>query len=83
MRLCLDHAVHHPTRRPQKSPALCQLAARAFGHNSGGQIFAVRPDGTGLRQVTNARGFTTDADGTFHAELVGPIAYGPGLGALP
>lgn len=41
----------------------------------GDQIFAMRPDGTGLRQLTNARGMTTDPDGTVHVELAGPFAY--------
>ena len=48
---------------------------------SGQQLFAMRPDGTGLRQLTNARGMTTDPDGTIHVELPGPYAYtspGPG-----
>ncbi len=35
----------------------------------------MRPDGTGLRQLTNARGMVTDADGkTIHVELYGPVA---------
>ena len=41
----------------------------------GSQIFAMRPDGTGLRQLTNARGMTTDPDGTVHVEIAGPFAY--------
>src|SRR5262245_11320109 len=41
----------------------------------GDQIFAMRPDGTGLRQLTNARGMTTDPDGTVHVEMPGPFAY--------
>jgi hypothetical protein len=44
-----------------------------FGTNSyGGQIFTMRPDGTGLRQLTATRGLTTDADGTVTVELPGP-----------
>jgi len=39
------------------------------------QIFAVRPDGTGLRQLTDAAGFTTDPDGSFRVELPGPFAH--------
>jgi len=42
---------------------------------SGQQLFAMRPDGTGLRQLTNARGMTTEPDGTIHVELPGPFAY--------
>ena len=41
----------------------------------GEQLFAMRPDGTGLRQLTSARGMTTDSDGTVHVELPGPVAY--------
>jgi hypothetical protein len=41
----------------------------------GAQIFAMRPNGTGLRQLTNARGMTTDPDGTIRVELPGPFAY--------
>ena len=46
----------------------------------GVQVFSVRPDGTDLRQLTNLREITTDADGTFSAELLGPFAY-PGSGS--
>jgi hypothetical protein len=35
----------------------------------------MRPDGSGLRQLTNARGMTTDPDGTVHVEIAGPFAY--------
>jgi hypothetical protein len=47
------------------------IGANPFGD----QIFAMRPDGTGLRQLTNARGMTTEADGTVHVEMPGPFAY--------
>jgi hypothetical protein len=45
------------------------------GNPFGDQLFAMRPDGTGLRQLTAARGMTTDPDGTVHVELPGPVAY--------
>ena len=45
------------------------------GNPFGDQLFAMRPDGTGLRQLTNARGMTTDPDGTVHVELPGPEVY--------
>jgi hypothetical protein len=51
------------------------------GNPFGDQIFAMRRDGSGLRQLTATRGVTTDPDGTIHAELPGPFAYarrGPG-----
>jgi hypothetical protein len=41
----------------------------------GDQLFAMRPDGSGLRQLTATRGMTIDPDGTVHAELPGPFAY--------
>jgi len=42
---------------------------------NGSQIFAMRPDGSGLRQVTDLGGLVTEADGTVAAELPGPFAY--------
>jgi hypothetical protein len=39
------------------------------------QIFAIRPDGSGLRQLTDAAGVTTNPDGSFRVELPGPYAY--------
>jgi hypothetical protein len=46
-----------------------------FGSNPyGSQIFTMRPDGTGLRQLTATRGMTRDADGTLTFELPGPWA---------
>jgi hypothetical protein len=35
----------------------------------------MRQDGTGLRQVTAARGRETLPDGTLRVEVVGPFAY--------
>jgi hypothetical protein len=43
----------------------------------GSQVFAMRPDGSDLRQLTDARGLVKEADGTFLGELPGPFAYGP------
>jgi hypothetical protein len=52
-----------------------------FGTNpSGGQLFAMRPDGSHLRQLTASRGLTIDADGTVTADLPGPFRYS-GAGA--
>jgi hypothetical protein len=41
----------------------------------GGQILAMRPDGLGLRQLTDAAGFTSNPDGRIRVELPGPFAY--------
>jgi hypothetical protein len=46
-----------------------------FGTNPyGGQVFAMRPDGTQLRQLTATRGRVEEA-GAVSVELPGPIAY--------
>jgi len=47
---------------------------------SGGQLFAMRGDGSGLRQLTVTRGMTIDPDGTVHAENPGPFAYASEVG---
>jgi len=39
------------------------------------QIFAIRPDGSGLRQLTDAAGFTVNPDGSIRVEIPGPFAY--------
>lgn len=56
-----------------------------FGTNpNGGQIFAMRADGTGLRQLTHARGLVTLPDGTVTVEIPGPFAYSARpLGTFP
>jgi hypothetical protein len=48
----------------------------------GSQLFAMRPDGSGIRQLTATRGLTTDADGAVTAELPGPYAYTGGGAAI-
>jgi len=40
-----------------------------------GQIFAIRPDGSGLRQLTAARGCVVGADGSVTFEVPGPFGY--------
>ena len=53
-------------------------SADPLGTNpKGGQIFAVQPDGTGLRQLTASRGLVREAAGVYLGELPGPWAYGP------
>ena len=47
-----------------------------FGTNpNGGQLFAMAADGSGLRQLTAARGLVTEADGTSIVELPSNYAY--------
>ena len=47
------------------------LGANPFGD----QIFAMRPDGTGLRQLTDVAGFTTHPGGSVRVELPALFAY--------
>jgi hypothetical protein len=44
---------------------------------NGDQVFAMRPDGSDLLQLTHARGLKNQSGGTVLGELPGPIAYGP------
>src|SRR5262249_49223125 len=44
---------------------------------NGGQIFAVEANGSGLRQLTAAQGFTFRPDRSSHAEIPSHWAYGP------
>ena len=41
----------------------------------GYQALSMRPDGSGLRQLTSARGVETDPDGAVHIELPGPFYF--------
>jgi len=53
-----------------------------FGANPyGDQMFAIRVDGTDLRQLTHARGLVRESDGTVSSENVGPVASSAFLGA--
>lgn len=45
------------------------------GNPFGDQLFAMRQDGSGLRQLTAARGRDVLPDGTLRFEIVGPFAY--------
>ncbi len=50
-----------------------------FGTNPNGeQIFAMRPDGSGLRQLTHIRGIVRSPSGTVETELAGPASYSGG-----
>jgi hypothetical protein len=45
----------------------------------GGQIFAMRSDGSDLHQLTNTRGLITEPDGTVTGEFPGPFAFSSNL----
>jgi hypothetical protein len=38
------------------------------------RVFSMRPAGSGLRQLTMARGVEIDPDGRMHVELPGPVS---------
>ena len=68
-------------QRPGADTVVFYSTCDPLGTNpNGGQIFAMHFDGTGLRQLTHARGAATEADGTVTAELPGPFAYPQGGG---
>lgn len=49
-----------------------------FGTNpNGGQLFAMRSDGSGLRQLTATHGTRVLPDGNLTVQLPGPFAYSP------
>ena len=61
---------------PSTGAIVFDSSCNAFGSTAvGQQVFAIRPDGSGFRQVTNYRGATTDSDGAVSVELPGPVAY--------
>lgn len=63
---------------PETQTLVFTSSCDPFGTNpAGDQIFAMRPDGTGLRQLTAMRGVVTAADGSVDVQLPGPIAYQP------
>ena len=65
-----------PTQDPVTQAVAFDSTCDPLGANPyGDQIFAMRPDGSGLRQLTDAAGYTTNPDGSFRVELPGPFAY--------
>ena len=47
------------------------------GTPNAGQLFAINPDGGGLRALTQTRGLTVHDDGSVSVEIAGPFANGP------
>jgi hypothetical protein len=66
-----------PLARDTNTGALLfQSSCDPFGTNpNGSQYFAMGADGSGLRQLTSARGLVTQADGTVIGELLDPVFY--------
>jgi hypothetical protein len=71
-------AVLRLAQDPRSRTLFFDSTCDALGQNpNGAQIYAIQPDGSGLRQLTDSRGLVQEADGTYSAELPGPWAYGP------
>jgi hypothetical protein len=61
---------------PMTRTVLFDSGCDPLGANPHGQqLFAMRPDGSDLRQLTRLRGIETNADGRLTVELPGPWAY--------
>jgi hypothetical protein len=61
---------------PATGTLLSYSSCDPFGTNPyGDQLFAIRADGTELRQLTHAHGLGTEPDGTVSSENIGPFAY--------
>lgn len=65
-----------PYLDPRTGALIFNSSCDLQGHNANGnQIFAMRPDGSGVRQLTVLRGVVAAEDGSVDVELPGPIAY--------
>ena len=61
---------------PVMGAVLLNGSCDPFGTNVfGNQFFAMRRDGSGLRQITHARGVVVDTPEVVEVELPGPVAY--------
>jgi hypothetical protein len=68
--------VYFVSRDTQTDELVFASVCDPFGTNPNGyQVFALHQDGTGLRQLTNARGLTRDASGAVTVELPYPFAH--------
>src|SRR4030095_2231561 len=67
------------SRDTQSGALVFDSSCDPFGRNPfGTALFAMDADGTGLRQLTETRGYTVDASGEVSVELAFPFAH-PGL----
>ena len=73
---CWVGALFGPMVDPATGTILIESSCDPFGLTPvSDQYFAMRPDGSGLRQLTNYRGMQVAPDGTITVELPGPTAY--------
>jgi hypothetical protein len=67
----IDFNGFNPSQNPHTGTIFFRSTCDPFGDNpNGGQLFAMQPDGSDLRQLTNARGFVRGANNTFEVETV-------------
>jgi hypothetical protein len=69
--------------RDRKGTIVFESSADPFGTNPYGiQLFVMRPDGSGLRALTDMPGSAVEPDGSVTVELPGPFDYAP-AGPVP
>jgi hypothetical protein len=79
-------SIHYGAGSPVSSGAGISSNCNPLGTNPfGHQLFSMRANGTGLRQLTDVRGMEVDPDGTVHVELIDPAIQVPRFqgGGLP
>jgi hypothetical protein len=63
---------------PDSSAVVMYSSCDPVGTNPfGGQVFAMRLDGSGMQQLTETSGLVLNPDGSVFGQLPGPVAYGP------
>lgn len=61
----------NPSQDPRTGTIYFKSTCDPFGQNPNGwQLFAIQPDGSGLRQLTNVRGRVRTTDGSIEVENV-------------
>jgi hypothetical protein len=70
--------IHAAVRDQKTGTIVFESSCDPFGTNPyGSQLFAMRPDGSGLRALTDSRGLVVEPDGSVTVELPGPFDYAP------
>jgi hypothetical protein len=76
-RIDFTFALSKPSQNPQGT-IFFKSSCNPLGQNPNGwQVFAIQPDGSGLRQLTKARGAVRAADGTVEVENVDAFFNAP------
>ncbi len=70
-RIDFSWAAFKPSQNPHTGTIFFKSTCDPFGQNPNGwQLFAIQPDGSDLRQLTNARGYVRGANHTVEVETV-------------